>query len=249
MIGLREDNEKTFSVLGNIITQSDVFNEWEKNKSDFHINWKKKLPNAFSNYDQKMLDSLLEEVRKQPIVQINRMRDDLMQIFKSLTVKAEKGFENLLKMSKTLFWMGIGIIAITFIWELVGIVSKLNWKVLAASGGVLGGLGIGTILSAFVRGSMKYIQDSVGNLAQVQIAFLGFIEQLSKLNTVKTNNPEESIRLSELIGTARTETLSDIQKYVEYSESFHEELESIKKRLEKLEVQKKGGEDKTQDGS
>ncbi|KYK33802.1 MAG: hypothetical protein AYK19_12975 [Theionarchaea archaeon DG-70-1] len=55
----------------------------------------------------------------------------------------------------------------------------------------------------------------MGNLAQVQIAFLGFIEQLERIRSLRPSAPKEISEFSTLTDNVRTATMDDIQKYVE----------------------------------
>ncbi|MFB0527789.1 MAG: hypothetical protein ACETVT_02805, partial [bacterium] len=84
---------------------------------------------------------------------------------------ATAGFRITLLLSQVLFYFGLALVGATFILEAVSRVGGLGvgWHNMATTG-IIGAIGLGTIVSSFILRPLDKIQNSVGNLVQVEVA-------------------------------------------------------------------------------
>jgi hypothetical protein len=202
-----------YAKLGETITDPKALSKWRKDPKKYHEEQKQNKPQTAKEpaYDEDMFNEMMRRWDRQPEIQMQSVFADLVQ-------QAQKGFRATLTMSQVTFALGILVVAVTFVVEvayLLDLFPGVVWQQALAGGGVLGGLGIGTIVSVFVRGPSRQIQNAIGDLAQVEIAFLSFIDQTRGLDISSAKSVEETERLITLVSKLRRETMADIQKYLE----------------------------------
>jgi len=99
-----------------------------------------------------------------------------LKLFQETISEAKRGFSISLFMSVTIFAVGLILLGVS-----------VNMLVAGASGaqlfapGVTGISGLATILAMFYRGPLERVQQAVANLVQVEIAFLGYIRQVTQI--------------------------------------------------------------------
>lgn len=139
---------------------------------------------------------------------------EMKQLVDSITNRADEGYKNVQWMSNILFKLGIFIIISTFVLDVYGIVTKVNWQNLLAGSGVLGGIGIMVIYEATNKLPDK-VKNSVADLVQIKVAFFGYWDQLSILMGIDNKNVDEALKISDKINHATEETMKRIQEYCE----------------------------------
>lgn len=142
------------------------------------------------------------------------IRDLVEQMLNSATT----GFRITLVLSQVLFYFGLALLGATFILEAVSRVTGLGigWQNLAATG-IIGAIGVGTIMSSFILRPLDKIQNSVGNLVQVQVAFVAYFDQLMLImRHRRTRDLNQAIQASDKIAAAAESTMKLIEQYCEY---------------------------------
>ncbi|MCH7923587.1 MAG: hypothetical protein IH975_11220 [Nitrospinae bacterium] len=211
--------------IGYALTKPEALSQWRRSREEYH---KQREQEDALPYDQRLFDERITTLDQQ---QENQMQ----RVFSELIEHAEKGFHAMLIMSRVTFIAGIIIVLSTFLVEIAAVIKLIepDWKVAVFGGGILGGIGMGGILWAFIKGPHTQIQNSIGNLAQVEVAFLSFLNQLKNFDWSMATNLDEVERLSGLVSTLRRETMADMQKYLE-KETI--EPQDIKKASQKAEA-------------
>ena len=143
---------------------------------------------------------------------------EISNLVKDITSNIKRGFESILEMSRVLFYLGVAIIIAAFILDIYGVLTQTNWQVYVASSGVLGVLGLGTILTSFIKGSFEKIKNSVGDLVQINAIFFGYTDQLSIIMKESQEEDSEYGALVDKISSAVEDTVKNIQKYCETAE-------------------------------
>ncbi|MDF1565431.1 MAG: hypothetical protein P1V51_20510 [Deltaproteobacteria bacterium] len=119
--------------------------------------------------------------------------------------------------SQALFWVGVLIAVVTVGVELWGVLTGVAWGPLLTGGLFGGGLGLGFVYTAFIKRPLDQLQNAVGNLAQIQIAFLGYLDQVAVLMAqVAQGSLDEATRISDALGQAAEDTAARIERYCEY---------------------------------
>ena len=154
------------------------------------------LQNIRGEPEESRAQSLLEQIGGQQAVNIliNRRLDTLrlansrvekfddqaLIIFNKTIGEARRGFTISLLMSGTIFLIGV-ILLVVSIYLLLQPNSTLvqQWF---GIGGSLGGLV--SILAMFYKGPLERIEKSVANLVQTEIAFLGYIRQVTQISAM-----------------------------------------------------------------
>ena len=144
---------------------------------------------------------------------------EISNLVKDITSNIKRGFESILEMSRVLFYLGVAIIIAAFILDIYGVLTQTNWQVYVASSGVLGVLGLGTILTSFIKGSFEKIKNSVGDLVQINAIFFGYTDQLSIIMKESQEEDSEYGALVDKISSAVEDTVKNIQKYCETAKS------------------------------
>ncbi len=205
-------NKALYAKLGQTITDPQALSKWRRDPKAYHAEHRNARRGAKdTDYDEQMFNELMMAWDQQPENQMQR-------IFAELVRQAEKAYRITLNQSQATFIAGITIVVVTFLAEaayLVGLLPGVKWEQALAGGGVLGGLGIGSIVSIFVRGPQSTISNALGDLAQIEVAFLSFINQTRGFDWSVAKTLDDVERLSTLIGRLRGETMADIQKYLE----------------------------------
>lgn len=198
--------------LAQTIMDPYELSRWRRDPDGFHAPDKSGRGGggAVAEYDAEMFNDLLTQFDQQPEVQMRAIFSDLVR-------QAETAYRLSLTISRVMFALGIVITGTTFVLEVLYLLGVINmdWQSALAGGGVLGGLGIGSFVAIFVRGPQTQIQGALGNLAQIEIAFLSFISQSRGYDWTLVKNLDDSERLLRLISELRRETMTDIQKYLE----------------------------------
>ena len=202
-----------YAKLGETITNPHQLSKWRRDPRAVHAEHRTNARSAAkdANYDEQMFNELMMAWDQQPENQMQR-------VFTELVRQAEKAYRVTLTMSQLTFFVGIGIVIVTFIAETAYVLNLLpgvKWEQALVGGGVLGGLGIGSIVTIFIRGPQSTIQNALGNLAQVEIAFLSFINQSRGYDWSLAKSLEDVERLATLIGKLRADTMADIQRFLE----------------------------------
>jgi hypothetical protein len=197
------------------MAEPELFQEWKKNPEKYHEDIKKdqKIEKT-EKYDKELVDRLMSELTlaREKV----QTKLDMQRIFKDLVKNAETGYRKQMTMATIMFVTGIMIIAATAIIELGGLIGMfdLDWQAIAG-GGVIGGIGAMNIFLYFVKNPAGNIQKYIGNLAQVEIAFLGFVDMLDRSDNVEVKNLDDLLKVETLISEKRRETMKDIQDYAE----------------------------------
>jgi hypothetical protein len=205
--------------LAEIILNPVDMAAWRRNPKAFHQQLKHAIGKDAGGgdaqfYDEDRFDQLLGKFDQQPETQMNGLFADLVR-------QANSGYRTTVVMSRTIFAMGVVIVSLTFAIEvayLMGLI-HMDWQAALTGGGVLGGLGIGSIVTIFIRGPQTQIQNALGNLAQIEVAFLSFLSQSRGFDWSLATTLDENERLQNLISKLRRETMQDIQTYLEQSEA------------------------------
>lgn len=143
---------------------------------------------------------------------------DFKRLVENVINRVNTGFNEILKMSKILFYLGIAIIIVAVSLDVGGIIFKINWQQFITSSGVLGGIGILTVFSSFVKGSFEKIKNSIGDLVQIQVVFFGYYDQLSILMQQRVGADfDTAAKITEKISSSMTNALKGIQEYCEVS--------------------------------
>ncbi|MDJ0836770.1 MAG: hypothetical protein QNK37_09655 [Acidobacteriota bacterium] len=101
-----------------------------------------------------------------------------LELFHDTVEEAKRGFKISLFMSTTIFIIGVILLAGSIYLMLKG---EDTAQIL---GGVGALSGLGTILTMFYKGPMEKIERSVANLVQTEIAFLGYIRQVTQITAM-----------------------------------------------------------------
>lgn len=232
-MGVRqEEQRKAFAEMGQALAKPEALSQWRRDPKAYHqqrkaaADWRPDW-----EYDEDLFDSILTEWDQ-------RAENEMQRIFTSLVGAAEMAFRTMLTLSQRTFYLGILIITATFVIEALGLLNmiQLDWQTALAGGGVLGAVGIGSIITIFIRGPGTQIQESIGNLAQVEVAFLSFINQLRRIDWSMATSIDDTAGLVNLVSKLRRDTMKNIQDYVETTEKGEKgELDDVRKRLEELE--------------
>ena len=143
--------------------------------------------------------------------------EEIKALIYKINNRAEAGYQKVQGMSDVLFKLGIIIIAAVFVLDIYGIFTEMNWQILLSASGVLGGIGIGTIYESTYKLPDK-VKDSVADLVQIQLVFIGYLDQLSILMAQKGKNVDESIKIVREINNATENSVIRIQTYCETGE-------------------------------
>jgi len=203
-----------YAKLGETITNPQALSKWRRDPQSVHAERKTNAragAKDSADYDEQMFNDMLAAWDQQPENQMQR-------IFTELVRQAETAYRVTLNQSQTTFVVGIGIVVVTFLVEIayvLGFMPGVKWEQALAGGGVLGGLGIGSIVTIFIRGPQATISRALGDLAQIEVAFLSYISQSRGYDWSLAKSLDDVERLSSLIGRLRGETMADIQKFVE----------------------------------
>ena len=141
---------------------------------------------------------------------------DFKALVEDVTDRVNTGFNEILMMSKILFYLGVAIIIVAVGLDIGGVIYKINWQQFIASSGVLGGIGILAVFSSFVKGSFEKIKNSIGDLVQIQVIFFGYYDQLSILMPQRVGADfETATKITDKISSSMNSALEGIQKYCE----------------------------------
>jgi hypothetical protein len=202
-----------YAKLGETITDPKALSQWRRDPKRYHAEHKsnKAGTGKAGDYDEDQFNEMLRRYDRQPEIQMQNVFTDLVQ-------QAEAAYRTTLGMSRAVFALGILIVAVTFVVEVAYILNLIpgaHWEQALAGGGILGGLGVGSIVTVFVRGPSRQVENAIGDLAQIEIAFLSFIDQTRGLDFSLAKTLDDNERLVNLISKLRREAMDDIQTYLE----------------------------------
>jgi len=142
---------------------------------------------------------------------------DLVKLFKQLVSNATDVFKKTVFLNQFLFYTGIALLAVTFGFEIAGrVTGNISWQNIATTG-IVGAIGIGAVISSFLLRPLDSIQNSVGNLAQIEVGFLSFIERSRKMaNSGDPASISDAKQISKELGKAAKESMALIENYCEY---------------------------------
>lgn len=141
----------------------------------------------------------------------------IMKLVNQLFENATRAFHLTVNLSRVLFIAGISIVGAVLVFEIAGrVLGNTSWMNVATTG-IIGAIGIGSIVSSFILRPLQNIQNSVGNLSQIQIGFLDFVDRRQILLQTKTSgNITDTKQLSDEIGKAASAAMKLIEDYCEY---------------------------------
>lgn len=143
---------------------------------------------------------------------------EITSIFRQMIHYSVKAFKRTSLLNQVVFWTGIILIAITLIFELSGrITGNETWQNVATTG-IIGAIGVGTIVSSFIFRPLSAIQNSLGNLSQIEVAFLTFVDRRDVIIAIeKPRDIDAAMRISQEFKKIASETMELVQKYCEES--------------------------------
>jgi hypothetical protein len=141
---------------------------------------------------------------------------ELAVLIRELVSNAEQAFQSVILLSKVLFWFGLVIAVATIAFEWLALIYKLDTGPTVAGGAVGGTLSISFIYASFIKNPLDKLQNSAGNLAQLEIALFGYLDQLTLLMSVPgPRTVEESIKLAEAISGVMERGMGSVERYAE----------------------------------
>ena len=161
-------------------------------------------------------------------VQVNGQ--EAKETMKKAQGSADRGFTSSIWMHRIIFGVGIALIATSVaIFFLGDRVDGAQWF---GAGGVLAGLV--TILVNFYKGPVQAIKKDVGDLAQLNAAFLGYTDRLALIgmeavHEYTTSEPTENVvdRISREVRQATAQTMLLVELYVEDNETIKKMLKNL----------------------
>ncbi len=120
------------------------------------------------------------DVLKQTQKRVEDFDAQAVSIFESTVTEAKKGFLISLWMSGTIFVLGVALL-IASIYLMFQPNLALIQQLFGAGGAIAG---LGSILAMFYKGPVERIERSVANLVQTEIAFLGYIRQITQISAM-----------------------------------------------------------------
>ena len=153
-----------------------------------------------------------EEIRKKVMNIIPGMsEEEVLNLVKGTIASAQRAFRTSLWMNVTFFSLGIALIILAAV---SGVIRGEGTHAV-----IFGGLGIADVLLFFIFRPMKGVQDSIGNLVQIEIIFLSYYDQLTYWNIFadKQHNIDFATmeKINASIDKLTTKALKDIQNFVE----------------------------------
>ncbi|MFB0562423.1 MAG: hypothetical protein ACETWM_14555, partial [Candidatus Lokiarchaeia archaeon] len=107
--------------------------------------------------------------------------------------RIKRGYDSILGWSRILFWFGLALIILAIGIDIAGIVLNtsnplgiflgFNWQQFVASSGILGGIGLISLVTSFIRFSFKEMKNTIGDLVQMSVIFHSFLDQITLLKT------------------------------------------------------------------
>ena len=143
-------------------------------------------------------------------------RDEVTRLVLQLVEDSREAYRNTMRQSQALFWVGVGLAVVTVGVELWGLVTGMTWGEMLTGGLFGSGLGLGFVYTAFIKRPLDQMQNSVGNLAQIQIVFLGYLDQLTVLMVhAGRGSLEETTAVSQALSEAAEAAADRIERYCE----------------------------------
>jgi hypothetical protein len=144
-------------------------------------------------------------------------REEVTKIVKDLIEHTADAYTTTINHCRILFWLGLALTVAVAGLEGFAILARVRVESALAGGLLGGGLGFGFIYTALVRRPLEEMQNSVGNLAQIQIIFLGFLDQISILMAnAESARLKDTLKVISRIGSAVEEAASRIERFCEY---------------------------------
>lgn len=151
------------------------------------------------------------ELRAVPVLE----REDLAGMISTLMKDAQSAFYSTVGLSKCLFWFGIVVVGGTLIAQYsLQFLDPKHETVLPAILG--GGAGAMSLICALLKNPLDKVQNSAGNLAQLEMAVLGYVDQLDVLMTrPPAGSMDDAIKAARAIRVATKGSLDMLQRFAE----------------------------------
>ena len=163
--------------------------------------------------EEKVIAEAGEAIQLAPFLK----REEMTKIVKDLIEYTASAFTITINHCRVLFWVGLALALGVAGLEGYAILGRIRVESALAGGLLGGGLGFGFIYTALVRRPLEEMQNSVGNLAQIQIIFLGFLDQVTILMAnAESARLKDALKVISRIGSAVEEAASRIERYCEY---------------------------------
>jgi hypothetical protein len=144
-------------------------------------------------------------------------REEISKIVKYVVEHTARAYTSTVDQCRVLFWLGIVLTLAVVGLEAYAILGHLKLESAVAGGLLGGGLGFGFIYTALVRRPLEQMQNSAGNLAQIQMIFLGFLDQISILMAkAEDGSLKDTLKVIDRMGRAVEEAASRIERFCEY---------------------------------
>lgn len=145
---------------------------------------------------------------------------DMRKLFWQMINNSISAFKKTIVLNQVIFWTGIILLAVTFGFEIYGrVVGNETWQNVATTG-VMGTIGVGTVVTSFIFKPVTAMLESAGQLSQIEIAFLSFIDKRDLLsNSPEPKTTDEAIKMSDAYQKAASDTMTLIKTYCENPES------------------------------
>jgi HEAT repeat protein len=161
-------------------------------------------------------------------VQVNGQ--DAKETMKKALGSADRGFDSSIWMHRFIFGVGIALIITSVVIFFLG--DRVDGAQWFGTGGVI--VGLGTILTNFYKGPVQAIKKDVGDLAQLNAAFLGYADRLALIgmeavHEYTTSEPKENVldKISREVREATAQTMLLVELYVEDNETIKTMLKNL----------------------
>jgi hypothetical protein len=203
---LNAEEQVLYALIGRTLTDPVMLARWRQDAAGFHA----ANESSGMRYDTREFDRRLIGSASQPESQMQAVLADMLE-------QARAGFQSQIGMANTIFRMGQWITGAAVLFEALYLLGflRLQWEQALVGGGVMGSMGLGSLIMFFMRDPQVTIQNALGKLAQSQVAFLSFMSQIRAIELSQARSPQETDQLLAKISALRSETLSDIQQHQE----------------------------------
>lgn len=173
---------------------------------------KKKSPELSDEEAKTIATTVLNKaVESKPKSQDEKM----FKVFQDTIHDAKIAYTTTVVLNVIVFAVGILLLLSSFGFEIAGrVTGNTTWQNVATTG-IIGAIGIGTVISIFILRPLTAIQNSVGNLAQIEVAFLSFMDRRNIITDLDSQDINDANTISKALGTAASETIVLIDTYCE----------------------------------
>lgn len=143
---------------------------------------------------------------------VQQFDEQALTIFTDTVAEAKRGFKISIGMSVVIFAMGVILILAALLQGLHMYSKSLDGTPPTVAFAVIpfltGGAGLASILTMFYRGPLERVERAVANLVQTEIAFLGYIRQVTQISAMFEREYLKEGNFS----------LADLRKLLQYTE-------------------------------